>query len=142
MANIDSIFNKDIFFKDGLLGLEEYKTYTIEAIEENGVFYLLQSLENEELGIIVTNPFVFKKDYEIRLDDKLVEELEIEKEEEVLIVNTVTLSEKREDFTSNLMAPLVINVTNNKGKQIKAIAFNKPFTIGFFNQRLFGIFQT
>ena len=118
MANIDSIFNKDIFFKDGLLGLEEYKTYTIEAIEENGVFYLLQSLENEELGIIVTNPFAFKKDYEIRLDDKLVEELEIKKEEEVLIVNTVTLSEKRENFTSNLMAPLVINVTNNKGKQI------------------------
>ena len=118
MANIDSIFNKDIFFKDGLLGLEEYKRYTIEAVEENGIFYLLQSLENEELGIIVTNPFAFKKDYEIRLDDKLVEELEIEKEEEVLIVNTVTLSEKRENFTSNLMAPLVINVTNNKGKQI------------------------
>ena len=118
MANIDNIFNKNIFFEDGLLGLEEYKTYTIEAIEENGVFYLLQSLENEELGIIVTNPFVFKKDYEIRLDDKLVEELEIEKEEEVLIVNTVTLGEKREDFTSNLMAPLIINVTNSRGKQV------------------------
>ena len=91
MASIDSIFNKDIFFQDGLLGLEEYKTYTIEAIEENGVFYLLQNLEDKELGIIVTNPFTFKKDYEIKLDDKLVEELEIKKEEEVLIVNTCLL---------------------------------------------------
>lgn len=118
MASIDSIFNKDIFFQDGLLGLEEYKTYTIEAIEENGVFYLLQNLEDKELGIIVTNPFTFKKDYEIKLDDKLVEELEIKKEEEVLIVNTVTLGEKREDFTSNLMAPLIINVTNSRGKQV------------------------
>ena len=118
MANIDNIFNKNIFFEDGLLGLEEYKTYTIEAVEENGVFYLLQNLEDKDLGIIVTNPFTFKKDYEIKLDDKLVEELEIQREEEVLIVNTVTLGEKREDFTSNLMAPLIINVTNSRGKQV------------------------
>ena len=75
MASIDGIFNKNIFFQDGLLGLEEYKTYVIEEIEENGVFYLLQNLEDEQLGIIVTNPFIFKEDYEIKLDDKLIEEL-------------------------------------------------------------------
>ncbi|WP_294345919.1 flagellar assembly protein FliW [uncultured Clostridium sp.] len=118
MASIDGIFNKNIFFQDGLLGLEEYKTYVIEEIEENGVFYLLQNLEDEQLGIIVTNPFIFKEDYEIKLDDKLIEELEIKREEEVLVVNTVTLGKKREDFTSNLMAPLIINVANSRGKQV------------------------
>ncbi|CDM68838.1 Flagellar assembly factor FliW [Clostridium bornimense] len=118
MANIDSIFNTDIFFKDGLLGLEEYKTYALEMIEENGVFYLLQNKEDRELAFVVINPFTLKEDYEVKLDDKLVEELDIKKEEEVLIVNTVTLGEKKEDFTSNFMAPLIINVANNKGKQI------------------------
>ncbi|MBU5314807.1 flagellar assembly protein FliW [Clostridium bornimense] len=118
MASIDGIFNKNIFFQDGLLGLEEYKTYVIEEIEENGVFYLLQNLEDEQLGIIVTNPFIFKEDYEIKLDDKLIEELEIKKEDEVLVVNTVTLGKNREDFTSNLMAPLIINVANSRGKQV------------------------
>lgn len=118
MANIEGIFNRNIFFEDGLLGLEEYKTYSIESIEENGVFYLLQNHENEELAIVVINPFVFRKDYELNLEDKIIEELNIGKEEDVLILNTVTLSEKREDFTSNLTAPLIINVVNGKGKQI------------------------
>lgn len=118
MSGFTDIFEKEINFKNGLLGLEEYKKYKITKIEGNDSFYLLQSCEDVELAMVVMNPFQFIEDYEITLDDAVVKNLNIKDEREVIVFNTVTLANEEKDFTTNLVAPLIINVKNNCAEQI------------------------
>ena len=68
--------------------------------------------------MVVMNPFQFIEDYEITLDDAVVKNLNIKDEREVIVFNTVTLANEEKDFTTNLVAPLIINVKNNCGEQI------------------------
>ena len=110
MTNFIDVFGKEITFSKGLLGLEEYIKYKIEKIEGNDNFYLLQSCNDSNLAMIVINPFQFVEDYEISLDDNLIKTLDIQKEEDVVIFNTVTLAKEEKDFTTNLVAPIIINI--------------------------------
>ena len=118
MSDFTDIFEKEINFKNGLFGLEEYRKYKIKKIEGNDSFYLLQSCEDAQLAMVVMNPFQFIEDYEITLDDAVVKNLNIKDEREVIVFNTVTLANEEKDFTTNLVAPLIINVKNNCAEQI------------------------
>lgn len=110
---------KDIIkFKKGILGLEHLDTYVLLKLKEYEPFQLLQSIEDEKIGFILCYPFDFYKDYEFDLNKDLLERLEIQKEEEVMIFNTVTLNSDPEKITTNLKAPIIINISNNLGEQI------------------------
>lgn len=107
-----------IEFKKGIPGFDELKKFVNFPIEDNEVFSVLHSIENSEIGFIVTSPFSIIKDYEINLDDSVIERLRIEDEKDVLVLNTVTLHSKLENITVNLCAPIVININTKLGEQI------------------------
>ncbi|ABK61845.1 flagellar assembly protein FliW [Clostridium novyi] len=107
-----------IEFKKGIPGFNELKRFINFPIEDNEVFSVLHSIENNEIGFIVTSPFSIIKDYEINLDDSVIERLNIENEKDVLVLNTVTLHSKLENITVNLCAPIVINIKTKLGEQI------------------------
>lgn len=107
-----------ITFKKGLPGFEELKKYIIFPAEENELFNILHSIENEELGLIVISPFELIKDYEFKLSDEKINELKITSPEEIMVINTVTLSSKLENITTNLKAPIIININERLGEQI------------------------
>lgn len=110
---------KDIVeFKKGLPGFEKLKKFILFPVEENEVFSILHSVEDEDIGIVVVSPFLFIKDYEFDLKEEKAKELELESHEDVFILNTVTLSSKIEDITINLKAPIVINIKRRLGEQI------------------------
>ncbi|MGX4600759.1 flagellar assembly protein FliW [Faecalimicrobium sp. JNUCC 81] len=108
----------EILFDKGIPGLEEYKVFTINEIEENTKFKIINSKEDINIGFIAISPFEVKNDYEINLNDDIINDLEIENPNDVLILNLITLSNTLEQSTVNLKAPLVINIKNNKGKQL------------------------
>ncbi len=58
------------------------------------------------------------KDYEVNLKDETINELEIDNPKDVLILNLITLGKTLEKSTVNLKAPIIINIKNNKGKQL------------------------
>lgn len=107
-----------ITFKRGIPGLENLKRYIIFPAEENKLFYILQSVEDLSIGIVLISPFNVMKDYEFKLDDDKVRELGISGSKDVLLLNTVTLSSKIENITANMKAPLVININKKIGEQI------------------------
>ncbi|AYF55040.1 flagellar assembly protein FliW [Clostridium botulinum] len=113
-------YNKDdiIEFKKGIPGFDNLKKFINFPIENNEVFSVLHSIENNEIGFIVTSPFSVINDYEINLDDNVINRLKIEKEKDVLVLNTVTLHSKLENITVNLCAPIVINIKTKLGEQI------------------------
>ncbi|KEI10685.1 flagellar assembly protein FliW [Clostridium sp. K25] len=113
-------YNKNdiIEFKKGIPGFDNLKKFINFPIENNDVFSVLHSIENNEIGFIVTSPFSVINDYEINLDDNVINRLKIEKEKDVLVLNTVTLHSKLEKITVNLCAPIVINIKTKLGEQI------------------------
>ncbi|KGM93161.1 flagellar assembly protein FliW [Clostridium botulinum] len=107
-----------IEFKKGIPGFNKLKKFINFPIEDNEVFSVLHSIENSEIGFVVTSPFSVVKDYEIDIDDSVIERLNIEKEKDVLVLNTVTLHSKLQNITVNLCAPIVINIKTKLGEQI------------------------
>lgn len=109
--------NEIISFERGIPGFDHLKKFIIKEVGEDSPFSILQSIEDKDIGFIIISPFMINDKYEIKLNEEILKNLNIKKEEEVVLYSLVTLSEKVENITANLKAPLVININNKKGEQ-------------------------
>lgn len=107
-----------IVFEKGLPGFENDRNFEISEVEENPKFKVINSIDDKSVGFIAISPFDIKKDYEIKLDADTINSLGVDKPEDVLLLNIVTLGKKLENSTVNLKAPLVISVKNELGVQL------------------------
>ncbi|MZK49896.1 flagellar assembly protein FliW [Clostridium beijerinckii] len=110
--------NNIITFNKGIPGFNDLKKFILLDLQEYEPFQLLQSLEDEEIALIVTSPYVFFNDYEIKLNDETINNLKITSSEQVNVITTVTLNSDVNKITTNLQGPIVINTSNNLGEQI------------------------
>ena len=110
--------NDIVTFNKGFLGFDDLRKFFLADLEGVKPFKLLHSLENEDIGFIVISPYDFFEDYEIHLNEETIKELKIKSENEVMILNTVTLNSNPNKITTNLQGPIVINSSNNLGEQI------------------------
>lgn len=107
-----------INFKKGLPGFENLHKFILFEADENEIFSVLHSVENEEIGLVVLSPFMFKDDYEFKIPEDSVKELEVNSQEDLAVFCTVTLSSDIKKVTSNIKAPIIINIKDKKGEQI------------------------
>jgi flagellar assembly factor FliW len=108
----------EILFEKGIPGFEEYKTFVINDIEGNEKLKMITSTEDSNVGFVAISPFEVKKDYEIDLNDEIINILKIQHPEDVLLLNIITIGKTLKTSTVNLKAPVIINIKNNKGKQL------------------------
>jgi flagellar assembly factor FliW len=106
-----------LHFENGLPGFEEEKQFILLPIDETELS-MLQSIQNKDLAFITTDPFLFFQDYDFELSLKERELLGINEEKDVYIQVIITISDPYEKSTANLRAPVILNVKNNKCKQI------------------------
>ncbi|MDV2684290.1 flagellar assembly protein FliW [Alkalihalophilus lindianensis] len=107
-----------IHFEKGIPAFESEQTFVLLPFEEGTPFYVLQSTTTVEVAFIVINPFQFVPDYQVKLPDATIEQLEITSEEEVATFIMLTVHEPFQETTANLQAPVIINATKQKGKQL------------------------
>ncbi len=108
-----------ILFQEDVYGFVDSNRYLLLGnIEKELPFYFLQSLDNKDYVLIVTNPFLFIENYDFEIDDWTLEQLNIEKTDDVLVYSVVMIPENVNDMTVNLRAPIIININNRKAKQI------------------------
>jgi flagellar assembly factor FliW len=105
-------------FKHGIPGFGEEKQFVLLPLPENEWFHILQSIKTPQLGFVVTDPFVFFKEYDFELDQASVELLEHPAEKEVQILSILTVRKTLHESTANLQAPIIINLANRNGKQV------------------------
>ncbi|WP_017726241.1 flagellar assembly protein FliW, partial [Halalkalibacterium ligniniphilum] len=74
-----------IEFEAGIPAFEEEKTFVLLPFDEDTPFYVLQSATTKDIAFIVVNPFDFFPDYKVKIPDATVEQLEIEREEDVAL---------------------------------------------------------
>ncbi|GHT85886.1 flagellar assembly factor FliW [Spirochaetia bacterium] len=105
-----------ISFPLGLLGFESLKEYILLDAERQP-FYWLQSLEVEQLAFILINPFLFRTDYELDINDDELRTIGLSGPETALIFTVVTIPPDGSPMTANLQGPLIINRETRTGRQ-------------------------
>ncbi len=62
-------------------------------------------------------PDVFFPDYEVEIDDATAQQIELSDPADALVLVIVSLGERAQDATANLLGPIVVNIRNNSGVQ-------------------------
>jgi flagellar assembly factor FliW len=118
-----------IEFPAGLIGLGGSR-YALLADEEEATFLWLHSLDDGELALPVTNPFLFFGSYEVVLGDAEAERIGITDPTDADVYVTVRAAEKLEDFMVNLRAPIL--VSRGRGFQVINEADEAPVRAPLF----------
>ena len=109
---------KVIRFRDGIPGLECMKRCILIKVEETLPFYWIQSVEDGDIALPVINPLIIDNTYSPSVEDSVFDELELEKEEDLLVVNVAVIPQDVTKMTANMAAPLLINIEKNLGRQV------------------------
>ena len=104
-------------FPDGLIGLPGTR-YALIAQEEGTPFYWLHSVDDPDLALPVTNPWLFFPEYEARVSDDDAAKLGLAGPEEATILCVVRAAEQPEEFSANLLAPVVVHAARRVGRQV------------------------
>jgi flagellar assembly factor FliW len=105
-----------INFPQGLFGFEDFKDYVLIDAEHQPFFWL-QSLDDQEIAFILINPFLFRPDYEVNINNEDLSEIGIKSPENALIFAIITIPQDGTSMTANLQGPLVINREKMTGMQ-------------------------
>lgn len=114
----------------GLPGFEDAKKFILLNHDADSLFKWLQAVENPELAFVVMEPFIFCPDYHFDLSDDELAELELTKPEEVVVLAVLSVPEDPKKITANIKAPIVINRTKRRGKQI--ILNNEAYPVKYY----------
>ena len=95
-----------IEFPQGLIGLGGAR-YALIATDAESPFRWLQSLDDPDLALPVTNPFLFFGDYAVELSD--TDSARVGTEDPDAVDVWVTVRATGEDVSVNLKAPIVVH---------------------------------
>jgi flagellar assembly factor FliW len=117
----EQLYGKVLSMNGTILGFPELDEFAINPIDESNLdspFAYLQSLKEQEIGFLVTNPFNFHNTYELRLTESEKAVIESSDPSDVAVLALVTIGRTFEDSTINLLAPLLVNIPKSLGRQI------------------------
>ncbi len=109
--------NGSVVFEKGLPGFDGLKDFEITALEQVG-FFNLSSSEEQDISLLLIDPYIYFPNYEVEIDDSVMSRLGINDANDVLILSVVTLNNDVEKITVNLRAPIIVNLTNGRCEQV------------------------
>ncbi len=100
----------EIHFAAGLPGFPHVRRYAMTPWGgDESPFMMMSATDDPDIGFVVVAPWVFYPDYEFDLDPATAERLVLDDPEDAVVVCVVTLGDRPEDATVNLLGPIVIN---------------------------------
>ena len=119
LGELDITDDHILTFPKGLLGFESHNEFVLISIPENDRFIFLQDIHNSYVSFLLITPWDYFKDYEINISNEELLKLGItpNSEDKPTIYNIVTIGKSFNESTTNLLAPIVINLKDKKGKQ-------------------------
>ena len=83
--------------RGGLLGFPEFTKFTLIKMNDEGLVYRLQSLEEAAINFVVVPAASFFPNYAPVVDDEVAKRFDLESGREVLLLLVVTLGETFKD---------------------------------------------
>jgi flagellar assembly factor FliW len=109
----------EIRFAAGLPGFPHVHGFQLKPWGPPGSPYLLlASMDDPDVGFVVVPPWVFYPDYEFDLDDATAERLGLREADDAIILAVVTLRDRPEEATLNLLGPIVVNCQSHEAAQV------------------------
>jgi len=107
-----------IHFEDGIPGFEQNREFVIVKDENYAPFEWLVCVDGASLRFAMLNPMIVNPEYNPPITKPQIEGLGLEKPEDILMYCLVTIGADPSLSTINFMAPVIINTTLCKGRQV------------------------
>jgi len=117
-GSVDADENKLIIFENGIPGLEGHSRYALLQFDESYPIIWLQSVDDGGICLPVLDTFAVLSDYVFDISDADVKELELGGPEELHVVSVLVIPDDIQRMTVNLAAPIIINISTGRAKQI------------------------
>ena len=111
-----ALAEKVITFPDALPGFPGAQHFVLRDLDEHGTFQLLQSIDTEDLALVVCVPWVFFPDYAPEIDEDVQRELAIARAEDAFVFCSVTA--EADELYLNLLGPFIVNTATRQGRQV------------------------
>jgi flagellar assembly factor FliW len=115
-GEIDVDDRQRVEFPSGLLGFEKFQEYVLLDARQKPFIYL-QSLEVPDLAFILIDPFLFRPDYSVDVNDENLAEIGLEGPEDAVVFAIVTAPADGGPITANLMGPVIVSKSKRRGMQ-------------------------
>jgi flagellar assembly factor FliW len=105
-------------FTDGIPGFADAHGFVLSDLTDEGTFQLLTCVDDPDLSLVVTSPWLFFPDYAPALPDSDRQVLGIERPEDAVLFCTVIADDDTDALYLNLRAPFVANATTHAARQV------------------------
>lgn len=108
-----------ILFPEGIIGSQDKTEFALLTIDEETPFLVLQSLQDENVCFLLTNPLLFMNEYSFDLSDKEFEMLHAKDRNDIIFLTILTIPEGYPEASHLfLLAPMIINMNKRRAIQI------------------------
>ena len=105
-------------FPDGLMGFAMVTRAIAVPVNDDGLFWWLQAVDDPALAFLAVVPWAFFADYEPVLPADVQERLGLDEVDDALVYCLVTIHDDPRRFTANLLGPVVVNRRRRLGRQV------------------------
>ncbi len=110
--------HRPVEFVGGIPGFPSFMRAVLIEVEDNPDYYWLQSIDDGDLAFLTVVPWSFFTDYELVLSDDDQAAIELDDAGDAFICCLVSVDRDNKSFTANLRAPIVVNVSAGRARQI------------------------
>lgn len=104
-------------FEDGIPGFTGARRFVLSDLTDDGTFQLLRSVDDPDLSLVVTSPWLFFPDYAPELPDIDQSVLGITDPAEAIVFCSV-IAEDTDELLLNLRAPFIANGRTRDARQV------------------------
>ena len=106
-----------LHFPEGLIGLDQLQRFLVMPNRKEGPLFWMQSVDDPDFAIVVTDPTHFFRDYLLAPDEREREKLGIDADGACHALAIVSIGDSRE-ITLNLSGPILYAPATNRGLQV------------------------
>lgn len=110
---------QEIRLEEGLVGFSTARRFALVrwGDDPETFFSVLRSLDEPDLELVVVPPNVFFPDYAPEIDDAVAATVGLTDAADALLLAVVTVGERPELCTANLLGPVIVNLKTLRGVQ-------------------------
>jgi flagellar assembly factor FliW len=117
-ANVEVQAEDLIRFPEGMLGLDDCRSWVLLADAQNEAIGWLQSTTRASVALAVVSPRRFVPDYQLRVFRRELATLDLARPEDAQVLTIMSKNER--GITLNLKAPILMNLEKRVGRQVIA----------------------
>lgn len=107
-----------VAFDDGIPGFPASMRFRLVSTGDDSAFQVLESLDEDDVALLVTQPWLFFPEYAPDVPERDRERLGLSVAEDATLFCAVTVDGERRTAWVNLRAPFVVNLHSRRGRQV------------------------